>query len=206
MAKRPTRGRFHGRVQHEDGRKCAWPGCTSAGEFRAPRSREAARTNTDLPIDDYLWFCLDHVREYNQSWDFFKGLNPEDQAAVNGAHPGWDRPTWAFGRHPYAAAFSADETNFQDPHGVFHSASARAQAARSSRSHAQVRALKTLGLEPDAPEAEIKKRYRELIKRYHPDAHAKRAGDNASDERRLKSIIDAYNQLKPLWRSSAGAT
>ncbi|MFW5834400.1 MAG: molecular chaperone DnaJ, partial [Pseudomonadota bacterium] len=46
------------------GRPCAWPGCTAEGEFRAPRARDDLRT--------YQWLCLEHVRAFNRSWDFFR--------------------------------------------------------------------------------------------------------------------------------------
>ena len=51
-------------------RPCDAPGCEAQGEFRAPRSRSK--------LNDYLWFCLPHVREYNASWDYYKGMSPQE--------------------------------------------------------------------------------------------------------------------------------
>ncbi|MCE2517812.1 MAG: hypothetical protein J4F41_08285 [Alphaproteobacteria bacterium] len=42
-------------------RTCAKPGCTENGDYKAPRSSRDVR--------DYIWFCLEHVREYNKSWN-----------------------------------------------------------------------------------------------------------------------------------------
>ena len=49
-----------------------------------------------------------------------------------------------------------------------------------------------LGVKKDAPEADIKKAYRKLAQRYHPDANP---GD-ASAEERFKEVSQAYEVLK----------
>ena len=50
----------------------------------------------------------------------------------------------------------------------------------------------TLELGGDATPAKIKARYKELVKRHHPDANG---GDRSSEER-LREIIQAYNYLR----------
>jgi hypothetical protein len=57
-----------------------------------------------------------------------------------------------------------------------------------------------LGLSPTAPREEVKRAYRELVKRRHPD----RMQDRPLDERRkaeetLKEIIGAYNRITKAW-------
>ena len=64
-------------------RVCEAPGCRLAGEFRAPFSRDK--------LDQYRWFCLEHVRDYNKKWDYFRGLDADEiekQLKAQG-----DRPT-----------------------------------------------------------------------------------------------------------------
>ena len=51
---------------------------------------------------------------------------------------------------------------------------------------------KVLGVSPDASDEEIKKAYRSLAKKYHPDLHP---GD-AEAERRMNEINAAYDQIK----------
>ena len=41
---------------------CDSPDCQKAGQYRAPKSREH--------LQDYYWFCLEHVRVYNKSWNY----------------------------------------------------------------------------------------------------------------------------------------
>jgi hypothetical protein len=58
--------------------------------------------------------------------------------------------------------------------------------------NAERRALHALGLEDGADRAEIKARFKLLVKRHHPDANG---GDRASEDK-LREIIQAYNYLK----------
>ena len=62
------------------------------------------------------------------------------------------------------------------------------------------RRCSTLDLDASATETTIKARYKELVKRQHPDANG---GDRSSEEK-LREIIQAYNLLEQLvCRSSA---
>ena len=73
---------------------CEWPGCTEPGLYPAPKGR--AREG------QYHRFCLDHVREYNKSYNYFAGL--PDEAVVK--HQKDDmighRPTWSLGVNSWA--------------------------------------------------------------------------------------------------------
>ena len=61
---------------------------------------------------------------------------------------------------------------------------------------------RVLGVSPDASDEEIKKAYRNLAKKYHPDLHP---GD-AEAERRMNEINAAYDQIKnPQQSQSAGS-
>ena len=51
---------------------------------------------------------------------------------------------------------------------------------------------KVLGVSPDASDEEVKKAYRELAKKYHPDLHP---GDKEC-ERKMNEINAAYEQIK----------
>src|ERR1044072_4008720 len=67
---------------------CQWEGCGAPGMYKAPASRDA--------LHEYRWFCLEHIREHNQQWDFFAGLERGDieffvRDAVTGHRPTWIR-------------------------------------------------------------------------------------------------------------------
>ena len=70
---------------------------------------------------------------------------------------------------------------------------ARIEAARAVR-NAERKALDALGLEADASAQEVKTRFKELVKRHHPDAN----GGDRSSEDKLREIIQAYKYLKSI--------
>ncbi len=72
------------------GQPCDAPGCLNHGEYRAPKSRTNLRA--------FYWFCLEHVREYNASWDFYKGMSPGEIEQQVRADTHWQRPTWPLRR------------------------------------------------------------------------------------------------------------
>jgi len=167
-------------------RRCDHDGCAEAGVHRAPRGREA--------LTRYYWFCLDHVREYNKSWNFYAGMSAEEvEHYVREDVVGW-RPTWPIGVR--GRRFGGAGPRFFDPFGFFRDPGAgpkedEAEAA-ASRKSPEGRALAVFELHPPIGFAAIKARYKELVKRHHPDAHG---GDKGSEEK-LKLINEAYGILK----------
>ncbi|MFN3516129.1 MAG: J domain-containing protein [Novosphingobium sp.] len=182
--------RFHGRVR-ESRRPCEWPGCTKAGEFRAPGARGAS---FDGP-GQYRWFCLDHVRQFNAGYDWFEGMTAEEILAAQHPVHGWDRQTRAFS--PTAGIDAAPRwADFKDP---LEAISGRARARRPAErkdgravTPDERRALEVLGLELDADRRSLRKRYSELVHALHPD----RNGGDRSSEKRLQSVVEAYQLLR----------
>jgi hypothetical protein len=176
---------------------CEWPGCTGPATHRAPKGREQA--------NEYWRFCLGHVREYNSSYNFFSGMNDDAVAKYQKDALTGHRPTWKMGsiggkRTRRAAARDFRDGNFtgDDPFSLFGEAGSRRTSQPKTGSearkvfNAQRRALETLGLEDDASRADIKAKFKTLVKRHHPDANG---GDRGS-EAQLREIIQAYNYLK----------
>ena len=58
--------------------------------------------------------------------------------------------------------------------------------------NAERKAFDTLGLDIDATAETLKARYKELVKRHHPDAN----GGDRSSEDRFRAVVQAYNYLK----------
>ena len=73
----------------EEWATCEWAGCPNKGAHRAPKGRENSR--------EYFHFCLNHVREYNQAYNFFQGMNPDDVARYQKDALTGHRPTWKMG-------------------------------------------------------------------------------------------------------------
>jgi hypothetical protein len=172
---------------------CNWAGCQAPATHRAPKGR--------LREGQYWRFCLEHVREYNHSYNYFAGMSDEAVAkyqkdAITGHRPTWKMGAYA-GRpsddHGFGAAF--------DPLGIFREFGGR-NAWRPERDrperegrmvrNAERKALDTLGVDFSATRADIKARFKMLVKRHHPDANG---GDRGSEDR-LREVIQAYNYLK----------
>jgi hypothetical protein len=169
-------------------RLCDHPGCDLGGDFRAPRSR--------LELDNYLWFCLDHVRGYNAAWNYYAGMSEREVEAEIRRDTVWQRPTWKLGmRHG-----PAYEARMRDPFGFYgKTESKRSGERRHSHSDAEIRvasareqALAVFNLDPPFTQTNLKARYKVLVKLHHPDAHG---GDKAAEEK-LKIINQAYTTLK----------
>jgi hypothetical protein len=165
-------------------RACDAPGCEAAGEFRAPRDRNRLR--------DYYWFCLPHVREYNAAWDYFRGMSAEEIERHLREDAGWQRPTWPLGR---LGRVALDPAEFlRDPLGVLAGGPEPApRTRRTEEAPPELRAaLGVLGLGWPVAVEELRARYKELAKRYHPDSN----GGDRSAEERLKDINRAYSLLR----------
>ena len=176
---------------------CQWPRCSAPATHRAPKGR--------LRASEYWRFCLEHVREYNNSYNFFAGMSEDAIAKYQKEAITGHRPTWKMGSvgatqrdSRRSADFRASGWAGEDPSSLFGDSGARwsgtARRAPEGRTvlNAQRRALGVLGLEADAKRADIKTRFKVLVKRHHPDANG---GDRTSEER-LREIIQAYNYLK----------
>lgn len=183
--------RFHGRVE-APGRLCAESGCQEPGEFRAPLL--AGQRPSDAP-GEYRWLCLDHVRAFNSSYNFFSGMTPDEIHDAQRPLAGWERETRAF-----TGTGGADRpprwADFSDPLDAIGARWRNAMPAERKDgrplSGRDREALKAMGLEVDADRTALRRRYSELVRKYHPD----RNGGDRSHEGALQKVIEAYQQLK----------
>lgn len=176
---------------------CQWKGCGRPAPYRAPKGRGRD--------GEYFAFCIDHVREYNAAYNYFDGMSDAEVTDFQKDAMTGHRPTWKVGANSWAhgtgqrmsrgtagAGFRA-----YDPHDLF---AERARQVREEPADARRRQLKplekksldTLHLPETASKEEIKSRFKELVKRHHPDANG---GDTRSADT-LREIIQAYNYLK----------
>ena len=181
--------RFHGRVEGS-ARPCAQPGCPEPGEFRAPPLEGPGRG--DGP-PAFRWFCLEHIRAFNARYNFFDGMTAEEIHDAQRPMAGWERETRAFAgtgdRPPRWADFSdpLDAISARFAHG--RAAERKDGKPLSDRDRSS---LKVLGLAADADRAALRRRYSELVRRYHPD----RNGGDRSQEAMLGKVIEAYQHLR----------
>jgi|SRR6185312_562397 len=176
------------RRRKTEGPCCEWADCKEKATHRAPKGRGREK--------DYWRFCLQHVREYNQSYNYFAGMNDAAVLAYQKDAITGHRPTWKMGTGKGGTRASFNEfDNRADPFGLFgESVRAEQQARAEARPirNAERKALDTLGLEPGVTAVQVKARFKELVKRHHPDVN----GGDRSTEDRLVEIIQSYNYLK----------
>lgn len=172
-------------------KRCDHPSCNEEGRFPAPKSRESR---------DGRWlFCLEHVRQYNSGWDFFRGMSDADIEKYQREDALGHRPTWRLGTKPQD---EDPKVWVKDDLGIL--ADVGIRMGEKPKSQAELRlppkereALQTLGFnlaELTLPlgKGVLKKQYKTMVKRYHPDANG---GDKEAEER-LKSITQAYAYLQ----------
>lgn len=180
-------------------RVCEWEGCNKPGAYRAPKSRDN--------LSEYRWFCLDHIREYNQQWNYYENMSDEEVAASTDADRLWGRPTWEFGKQapqpgpagPHADGEAWKRFGLDDPLEVLGDKGTINPGARKEARKARERllpqairrALEVMHLDALATKSDIRTRYKELVKRFHPDQN----GGDRSEEARLREVLWAWEQL-----------
>ncbi len=166
---------------------CDMPGCGAHAEYKAPKHRG---------LNEHHTFCLDHVREYNNAWNFFSGMsNAEVEEHMSSAMYG-HRPTWR-----YDAEGAAEDILRRKARQTYNATDERQERERNkyNESHAEnnrntpeFEALAIMGLEPPVTLEKIKTQYKTLAKKHHPDLNQ---GCSKSEEL-LKHINMAYTILK----------
>lgn len=166
-------------------RVCDFDGCQEAGKFRAPRAPDV--------LDEYYWFCKDHVREYNLTWNFFDGKTEAEMNAQASKDKVWERQTKDY-RDPEARAWA--RLGIEDPHQVLGDNATRNPGKASTGTRrlppTERRAIEILEGKDNWTKTEIRKAYKSLIKVLHPDMN----GGDRSQEDQLQEVVWAWDQLK----------
>jgi hypothetical protein len=174
------------------GPACQWKGCQDIGLYRAPVGRGQEGR--------YYLFCLEHVRQFNAAYNYFEGWSTAEVEAFQKDAVIGHRPTWktgttgdSHGARSKASACGGFGEGLADPHDVLDGRLRRDRAAPARRlKPLERKSLDALGLPEGVDRAQIKARFKELVKLHHPDANG---GDKRS-ENKLREIIQAYNYLK----------
>lgn len=174
--------------------RCAWEGCTEKAPFRAPKSKQNPR--------EFQFFCQDHIREFNARWNFFEGMTADEAKSYQESITTGHRPTWKVGpggtpraRRAAMMGRAAAGENIEDPYRVLGGSKASSNAPRQPKRKLPKQieeAFFVMKLDPPSNPDKIKARYKELVKKFHPDANRGETGY----EERLKRIIEAYQSLK----------
>lgn len=179
MRKKPT-------TPPKTDRPCAVEHCAEAGEYKAPLSRDRA--------NEYQYLCLKHVQEFNKAWDYFSGWSRKDIEDFMDASAHGHQPTWSMEERLGAARIffmDADlRSRFADVFG--HNTHTKKQDnTKDTLPTKIIEAFSTLELEVHTQLDIIKKHYKMLVKKYHPDINR----DDTLAEEKFKQVTAAYNIL-----------
>ncbi len=184
--RRRTRSRGRSGAFETSTRVCEHPGCDSPGKYRAPKSA--------TQMDEYKWFCLPHVREYNQKWNFFEAADYNDIEEQEKRDTVGERPTKPM--NPDEAKAWA-RMGFEDPYEILRDKATQRRDDNRARIVSRYtanerRALEILGAQEDVSKPGLRKLYKSLVKDLHPDRNA----GSRADEERLNEVVWAWDQIK----------
>ena len=188
--RRRARSRGMSGAVESSSRRCDKPGCTNPGKYRAPKSPDN--------LDEFHWFCLGHVREYNLKWNFFENHSEAELEKQFAADRVWERPTQPFRKaaegHPEGRAWQ--RLGIDDPMEVLcdkgtMSAPVVGQTQRKLPPNER-RAITILEAADTDSKVEIRRQYKALVKTLHPDMN----GGSREDEERLAEVVWAWDQIK----------
>ncbi len=160
---------------------CNWKNCKEPGEFKAPSKDQ----------DDYVWFCEEHIKEYNKKWDFFEGMSQAQIEDFVFKDIIGHRKTHKFGSKDN---FFHELWNNAIEDELLKLSKFKRTIGKDNQKYTekQISALKKMELKSNASWTAIKEQFKKLVKKYHPDMNA---GDKKYEEK-LKEITIAYSYLK----------
>ena len=162
---------------------CEWENCKKSGAFKAPLERDNSK--------NYKWLCEEHIKLFNKSWNYFEGMSQSEIENFLKSDLTWHRPTQKFGSSDnffnilWNNALSDKFNFFKDE--KIHNGFKNKVLSKKDKD-----ALKIMGLELGADWSIIQKKFKTLVKKFHPD----RNSGNKEFEDKLKKITMAYSHLK----------
>ena len=166
---------------------CDHKNCSEIGKFKAPKSR--------LKLNEYYFFCLKHIKSYNKSWDFYKGLTVDQIELSLRKDTVWDRPSWPFKNvknniiEQLNGFFDNDYELFEKERDIKNFIKNKILDEKLTKE--EHKCLKIMHLSMPISVNEIKKKYKKLVKIFHPDVN----DNNIEAEKRFKEINEAYRVL-----------
>lgn len=153
---------------------CDHPGCKENGEYRAPKDRK---------LKEYYWFCLKHVQEYNARWNYYEGVEQEQEK------PEYKRHRFNFNskiKYNFGFDFKG-KFEFFDNYDPDFSSMNEPYFSETDKKCMKVMEVSVEELTVDG----LKKQYKKLVKKYHPDINR----DDKDAEEKFKILGSAYKTL-----------
>jgi hypothetical protein len=163
---------------------CQWNKCRNVGKYRAPTERDN--------IKNFKWLCEKHIVLFNKNWNYFEGMSENEIQKFIKSDLTWHRPTQKFGAADNF--FNILWNNALNDKFNFFNKNNSINKKINGLSEKDKDALKIMELELSADWLTVQKKFKTLVKKFHPDKHA----GNKQHEDKLKKITLAYSHLKML--------
>jgi len=161
--------------------------CNLEGKYKAPKSK--------INLKNYYFFCLKHIKEYNKSWDYYKGMSVNQIELSLRQDVIWNRPSWPTNGSPKYinnTINSIFNNNFEFfPNYLKFNKNNTNKNAGINLSVNEKNSLEILSIQLPITLEKIKSSYKKLVKKYHPDIN--RVDNNA--EKKFKEVNSAYKIL-----------
>ena len=166
---------------------CDQKNCKKIGEYKAPIEKDNSKK--------FKWLCLDHIKEFNRSWDYFKGMSDQEVCKFLKSDMTWHKPTQSFGSSDNFFKILWNNT-LKDENGKFKDFSSLNHMNKFKFNSNDLKAFEILGVGVGLKWAKIQEKFKRLVKKFHPDMNA----GNKKFEDKLKVITLAYTQLKNTYK------
>ena len=161
---------------------CEWENCKVIGEFKAPTEKDNSK--------NFKWLCEDHIKLFNKNWNYFEGMSQNEIENFLKSDLTWHRPTQKFSS--VDNFFNILWNNaLSDKFKIFEKED-RIHIYNEKLCERDKDAFRIIGLKFDADWTVIQKKFKTLVKKFHPDKHS----GNKQYEDKLKKITLAYSHLK----------
>jgi hypothetical protein len=161
---------------------CDWDNCNEQGSYKAPIERDNSRK--------YRLLCLEHVKIFNKKWNYFANMNDQEIEYFVKSDLTWHKSTKSFGSSENFFNILWNNA-LEDKLNIFKSSGFK-EFKKTKFTDTDRDALDIMDLKYDTKWEEIQKKFKYLVKKYHPD---KNLGSKKYEDK-LKKITLAYSQLK----------
>ena len=161
---------------------CEWKNCNHVGEFKAPAEKDNSK--------NFKWLCEEHIKVFNKKWNYFEGMSQNEIEKFLRSDLTWHRPTQQFGSNDNYFNILWNNA-LSDKFNIFNENSLSRDKKRNL-CEKDKDAFKIMGLKFNADWASVQKKFKSLVKKFHPDKHS----GSKEYEDKLKKITMAYSHLK----------
>jgi len=161
---------------------CDWENCKEIGRYKAPVEKDNSRR--------FRFLCLNHIKIFNKNWNYFSDMSDEQVEYFIKSDLTFHKPTRSFASSENFFKILWDNA-LEDKANIFKNSHYK-DFKKSKLSQKDRHALEILGLKSEAKWEDIQKKFKGLVKKYHPD---KNQGSKKYEDI-LKKITLAYSQLK----------